>query len=257
MRTSFVRPGWVSTVAVLIVVATTSRLGVWQLSRYQERSAIAALRTERHALPPLTLAELAEPGRDADGLPYRRVRLEGRFGETAVVAGGVPYSRNGYAVFSALHGELAAPVLVLRGWIPPDGWTAYLTRDDAPVVVEGVLQLPADTADVKPVPHPASGQLIWPLQREPFLGVLSRGTTLPVRNLARALSAEPAFYVVAGPELADLEERNTKVLPAGGYTTYLKVFHHLEYALQWFAFAAIALGLWLWYGWRRAQRSDR
>lgn len=242
---------------MLFVCATTARLGVWQLQRHQDRSAIAALRTERHALPALTAAELAAGVVSADELPYRRVRLDGRFGETAVVAGGVPYSRNGYAVFSTLVPDAtpsdAPPLLVLRGWIPPDGWTAYLAPSDAPVIVEGIVQTPSDTLVVTPVPHPATGDLIWPLQREPFLGVLSRGTTLPITSLAGALASQPGFYVIAGPELPDLEDRDTKVLPAGGYTTYLKVFHHLEYALQWFAFSAIAFGLWLWYGWRRAR----
>ncbi|MEZ4316943.1 MAG: SURF1 family protein [Myxococcota bacterium] len=246
-----VRPGWVSTVVVLFVCTVTIRLGFWQLSRYRERSAIAEQRESRHALPELTTVE---PPYDA--LDYRRVRLTGHYRNTHVVTGGIKFSRNGYAVVSTLDVDDGPDVLVLRGWIPVDGWTAWLDTDPGPVVVEGILQVATDTAKVEPLVHPTLGKPYWPLQTEPFLGVLTRGVLIPIHSIAAVESVTGEVYVVQGPELEDLEQRRTTELPAGGYTTYLKVLHHLEYAVQWFSFSLIAFGLWLWYGWRRARQTE-
>lgn len=247
-RASPVRPGWVSTVAVLFVCVVTARLGVWQLSRFQERSAIADQREARHAQPALTAIPV-----DRAGLDFRRVRLEGRFRAFEIATGGVPYSRNGYAALGVFEAG-SESVVVLRGWVPAEGFERWLDGEGS-FVVEGVLRESEDAGSVAPIAHPSTGRRVWPLEREAFLGVLSRGVRLPIRSIAAAHGAVEEVYVVAGPELADLEDRDPLVLPAGGYTTYLKTFHHLEYAVQWFAFAGIALGLWLWFGWRRARRT--
>lgn len=239
-----VRPGLVPTLVVGGVVAVCVRAGFWQLSRYSERTAVAELRESRHALSPLDEVPWSAPDLD-----YRRVRLTGTWRASAVATGGIPYSRNGYAAIGVLHTDRGQDVLVLRGWVPADGWERWLAVDPLPTMVEGVLRPSEDDGLVTALER--DGQPLWPLQRERFLFAFSRGVTLPIRAIAAELGARPEVYVVAGPELEDLEERDVNQLPAGGYTTYLKTLHHLEYTVQWFAFAAIAVGLWLWYGWRR------
>lgn len=244
------RPGWVSTLAVTFVAATCIRLGFWQLGRYETRSAVAELRTERHALPQATT--LTGPLEDVD---YRRVRLTGTWTDSYVVTGGIPYSRNGYGVIGKLAVDDGPDVLVLRGWIPVHGWEQHLASPSGTVEVEGVLQSVGAPAGIEPVRLHPDAPPLWPLERETFLGVFSRGVRMPIGDLAQHAGTDVPVYVIEGPELEDLEKRNPHVLPAGGYTTYLKVFHHLEYAVQWFSFAAIAILLWLFYGWRRGRRS--
>ncbi|MCB9670374.1 MAG: SURF1 family protein [Alphaproteobacteria bacterium] len=239
------RPGWVPTLAVVFVAATCVRLGFWQLSRYAERSAIAERRASQHALPELD--RVAPPWEDLD---YRRVRLTGVFTGGTVATGGIPFSRNGYAAIGVFAVDGGPRVLVNRGWIPADTWTSHTEPPIGRTTVEGVLlPIPEDgDLSVRPVPD---GR--WPLEREQFFGVFSRGTRIPWAALAAQEGVTTPVVVVVGPELEDLEQRKTSSLPAGGYTTYLKVLHHLEYAAQWFGFAVLAVGLWAFYGWRRGR----
>ena len=64
---------WIADAGVLFVIVTCTRLGFWQLSRYEERSAIAHAREQAHALPPLTSLDPLP-----DAADYRRIALQGR-----------------------------------------------------------------------------------------------------------------------------------------------------------------------------------
>lgn len=237
-------PGWVPTLATVVVVALTVRLGFWQLGRYETRSAVAERRTSQHALPELT--ELAPPWEDLD---YRRVQLQGQWVDGFAVTGGIRFSRNGYAAAGVFALDDGRRVLVNRGWVPSDRWEEHVEPPAGAQTVDGIL-LPIEPG---PAVSPLEGvPTRWPLERETFLGWFSRGVRIPWSSIAAANSVDVPVVVVVGPELADLEERKTSTLPAGGYTTYLKVFHHLEYALQWFGFGALAVAIWGLYGWRRA-----
>lgn len=238
------RPSIVGTLTMLFVCATTARLGVWQLQRHADRSAEADRRIAAHAAPPLTAwPEVL--------VPYQRITLEGRYTDATVATGGIPFSRNGYAAIGVFETTDGLRVLVNRGWIPADRWTRFL---DAPpdTTVSGVLQ-PFDPSDVVPLTTDEGTR--WPLERERFLfGLLTRGVRIPYDAIARAHDVSTQAALIVGPALADLEDRKTNALPAGGYTTYLKVFHHLEYAAQWFAFSALAFLIWVGLAFRRGRQ---
>ncbi len=241
------RPGLVPTLTTAAVAVLCVRLGFWQLARYEERSAIAAHREAQHALPPV---EKLEPPWDA--LDFRRVTLRGRYTAGEIATGGIPFSRNGYAAIGVFAIDEGPTVLVNRGWIPASHWEAHREPPAGSQLLEGILR-PWSSSDTAVTPLP-DGR--WPLERETFLGVFSRGSAIPWASIARQHRITVPLVVVLGPELEDLEKRKTHTLPAGGYTTYLKVLHHLEYAVQWFSFAAIAIGLWGLYGWRRGASSS-
>lgn len=241
-------PGWVPTLATVVVVVVTVRLGFWQLTRYTTRSAIAERRTSQHALP--ALDRLAPPWDDLD---YRRVRLTGTWREGFAATGGIRFSRNGYAALGVFDVSGGPEVLVNRGWIPVDGWERHVTPPSGRQTIEGILLPISPGPDVVPL---AGAPERWPLERETFLGGFTRGVRIPWASLAAAKYIDTPVIVVVGPELEDLEKRKTNSLPAGGYTTYLKVLHHLEYALQWFGFALLAVAIWALYGWRRARSSS-
>lgn len=236
---------WLANGAVVVVVVTCVRLGFWQLHRFEDRSAVAAQRVERHAAP--ALEALPEDLRDLD---YRRVRLEGHYTHGLAATGGIPYSLNGYAALAVFQVNGGPRVLVQRGWVPSLEWETYVEPPSGPTVVEGILATLEGASDVQPFVDRRTGRELWPLGRERMLVFLSRGVAIPWPSIAAAEGVTTPVVVVEGPELPNLEERDIQHLPAGGYTTYLKTEHHEHYAWQWFAFAIIAAGLRLWFGWR-------
>lgn len=243
------RPSAISTVTVLVGMGLTIRLGFWQLSRYESKETMLQERRDQHALAPLDSLD----GAPSDG--FRRVRLSGHYRpEAAVVSGGIPFGRNGYAVIAVLDLDTGGSVLVQRGWIPADDWAPYRTQDTAPRAVEGILHTIEGPPDVQPVQDVRTGLPLWPLEREAFLGVLSRGVRIPWSSLVRDIpGVNPVVAVIEGPELPDAEARKTNRLPAPGYVIEQKTFHHLEYAVQWFSFAGIMAVIWGIVGWRRAR----
>lgn len=239
------RPSVVGTLTMVFVAGTCARLGVWQLQRYTDRSAEAERRVANHTAAPIT----ALPDVPTD---YARVRLTGRYRAATVATGGIPFSRNGYAAIGVFDVDGGPAVLVNRGWIPADRWATYVTPP-TDTVVEGILQPFLDAATVEPLVQPEGTR--WPLEREAFIGgLLTRGVRIPYAAIAQAHDVSTQAAVIVGPHLEDLEDRKTNSLPAGGYTTYLKVFHHLEYAVQWFTFGTLALVLWVGFGFRRGRK---
>lgn len=232
---------WIANAGVVVVIVVCTRLGFWQLSRFEERSAIAEAREHAHELPPVTdLTTIEGP------VDYRRVSLQGRYTGGHMVSGGVKARLNGYAALGVFQVDDGPRVLVLRGWVPVDRWTEFLEPEPT-TRIEGVLRSMDGAADLAPLE--VKGHPIWPQTNETFLGVFRRGVGIPWLSIAAA-EGITAPAVVLGPQLESLDTRDLQRLPASGYTTYLKVEHHEHYAWQWFGFAAIAAALRGWWWWR-------
>jgi len=226
----------------------TARLGVWQLSRYdQKESALQALR-DQHALEPLTHLPTV-PGE------FRRVRLSGRYRpEALIVSGGIAFGKNGYAVIGVFDTDEDGTLLVQRGWIPSHDWVRYRAMDTSSTTVEGVIHHIEGAPDVQSVVDIRTGETLWPLERERFLRFFSRGVNIPWTSLTQATpGANSELVLLQGPELTDPEARKLRTLPAPGYVLERKTLHHLEYAAQWFGFSGLMVLIWGIVGWRRAK----
>jgi surfeit locus 1 family protein len=209
--------------AILTVVFV--RLGVWQLRRLAERRGRNALITARLTFPPTDLAALS---RDTAQVQYRRVRVDGRydygheFALTNRVIDGAP---GVHLVTPLRRAGTDTAVLIDRGWVyAPDGMTIDPTvwREPDPVAVTGRVQelvrhaVPASSAS-----HPNEFRWLSPDSIErwagypvaPYLVVLERDTTSAARHIPVRIPVPP---LDDGP--------------------------HLNYAIQWFAFALIAVG---------------
>ena len=214
------RSRMVGALLALVVATVCVRLGVWQLDRHSQRKTRNAFVAARLVQDPVIFSG----GDSADSLEFRRTLVVGVFDrsreliEWGRVVNGVP----SVYVATPLVTPEGYAVLVERGWAASPSARAVdlaqLTERDS-TVVEGVLlrldggSAPSDTT--------------WPLYVRradpsvlrshfpyPLAPLVLRRTALP-ENPPRGLGIVPLPQLTAGP--------------------------HLSYAIQWFAFAVIAV----------------
>lgn len=205
----------------LALAALFVRLGIWQLDRRQERRARNSMIAAQAAAPPVAFDAIpADTGR----AHYRRATVRGTpdYAHELVLASRTRNGSPGVHVFTPVRiaGRDTA-VLVNRGWVySADGATADLARwrEDSTLSVEGYVE-PLPAGDVRPIKERI-------LRRVTLGGV--RGT-LPYPVAPMYLVAQfPRDSAGARPArltLPDLDDEGP----------------HLGYALQWFAFALIAI----------------
>lgn len=201
------------------------RLGLWQLDRLEERRAENTVGESRFDTAPLDVGELLAGDADLEELRYRRVIATGEFDpEHEVLIRSQVYRGNaGFHVITPLRLEHGEAILVNRGWVPLGFDQVPVSQAPPPaglVTVEGWL----NTTQTRPAlgrEDPAGG-----------LGVMSRV------DLHRIDAQLP--YPVAGMYLVEMGERSDPPIPVDP-PDFADEGPHLAYAVQWFAFAAIAV----------------
>jgi surfeit locus 1 family protein len=215
-------------IAFLIVSALMAllfiRLGIWQLARLGERRARNTLVIARLAEPPQALAKL--PGGGAT--TYRRVRVAGTYdvAHEVVLTGRTREGSPGVHLVTPLRPNGAdTSVLVDRGWVySPDASQVDQVQWREPLRVDTTGYVAAF------VRHTGEPALRGPSRRMRWLDP---------DTIARAIGYPLApFYVVLD---GDTSTRSFHV-PARVPPPPLDEGPHLNYAIQWFAFAAIAVG---------------
>lgn len=210
-----------SLVIPVLAAALFARLGIWQLSRHAERVAVNAGLTDRLARPPVSFDSLVP---DTLESRWRRVTLSGRFrydleqihaGRTSEGSPGVhlltPLERDGNDTL----------VLVTRGWVySGDAATADLPRwrERDTVRLDGYVLPLAPTGDA-----PITGRPFRTLNAAALSARLNR----PVAPLRIVMTSDSAARADSVPR------RLPPPVVDGG--------PHRSYAIQWFAFALIAL----------------
>jgi len=205
-------------IAVLIAGACI-RLGFWQLDRLHGRRDINAMLAVRGTLPAVDLAT-ADPA----SLPYAHVTVTGTYDPTheIVLSGRSFQDVPGNHVLTPLVLTDGSAVVVDRGWVPLDVASPPVTgaaaAPDGPVTVAG-LALPPDSISTTPAsPAPS-------LVTRIDLGIAD----LPYRLV-------PVYVLL---QTQDPPQASESPIPAVGPT--LDEGPHLSYAMQWFAFATIAV----------------
>ncbi len=233
------RPRWGLTLAATAVALLCVALGIWQLQRADQKIALAHLIDERLHQPPVALerVDFSHPA----ALRYLRVELRGQF-DTAhefYIPHRLHQGAQGLHVITPLRlADSGRTVLVNRGWI-------------------------AGSAAPAAFPAPPDGEAT-------FSGRLVNPATPPLR-LGPANSETPPWHrpwVFADPVLY-AERSGAQTLPMvllldatvrGGFERGWELPHpdpsmHYGYAIQWFAFAFIALVVWALLS-RRQQRQS-
>jgi surfeit locus 1 family protein len=219
-----VRPRLLLGLAIpLACAALFARLGIWQLDRLAQRRAFNATLAQRLAAPPVSVARLPT---DTGAGHYRRISADGAllYDRQVVYAGRSHQGSPGVNILTPMRLASGAIVMVNRGWAySPDAGSVDLAkwneRDSA--AVNGFAETwapepPAGTA--KPDPRK-----IHSLRR----------------SAAESVVGEPVLpYILV--QTSDSVQR-TDSAPARLTVPTLDEGPHLNYALQWFAFATIAV----------------
>jgi len=215
-------------VGCVLAAGIFGRLGIWQVSRLQERRAVNARTLAARALPPLMLDEPGETiGLDLARLNNRRVRVTGRYDHAAEVVirdqseGGVPGVRI-VTPLRPLRDDTA--ILVQRGYVTSgDARRVDLAplQEEGVKVVTGLLFAQPDTG-VQGDPLEQDGQLTW---RRIDLAALRTRLPYPIHS-----------YVIL-----QLPDSTLPKLPRRDEAPALDDGPHLSYAVQWFGFAGTAL----------------
>ncbi len=227
---SVFRPRWLPTLVFGLAIASFVALGLWQLGRAAEKARQAAdLRTQGQ-LPALALGQdlvAAEPLRYRDLSATGVYEADGQILLEARRHAG----KTGFHVVTPLRidgGETR--VLVNRGWIPGDsqGGPTPAPVPAGAVTVTGQAHIPVPPALVL---HAGADAATGWDRRWPYLTI----------DLYRATVPHPVQPVVI---LLD------STSDAGGFVRdwpkeMPKEGMHLGYAVQWFAFALIALAIWV------------
>lgn len=227
---------------VLTLVVVMINLGLWQLRRLDEVNAVNDRLETRLAAQPVALRSLQIPddrGDPATGeLEFVPVRATGTYlPEHEVLQRGRSHSgRSGFHVLTPLDLGDDRSVLVRRGWVPFDL--------DEPPVPEALP--PQGTVTVTGFLERSIAQPSGFGQRDPDGGPLERVFHADTVRLDQQI---PGRLL---PLLVHLEEQSPPqpgALPVPADRPTFAAGTHLSYAIQWFAFAAIAAiayGAWLY-----------
>ena len=238
----FAPPAWAVLLTAVALAAFVS-LGTWQLGRAREKRGLV----EEFAAGSRDTVEAS--GLDLGGLPrYQRVRLLGAYDPSRqVLLDNMPSAagRPGYRVLIPLRrADGRGWVMVDRGWVP-----LGTSREALPDVAVGAGERElSGVLDVLPEPGlrlgpaAATGATGWP-----------RVLLFPTEaDLESALGLElETRIVLLDADLPDGYERSWR--PATGFGPE----RHLGYALQWFAFAVVAVVIFIALNLRRREPDGR
>ncbi|MCC6930287.1 MAG: SURF1 family protein [Gemmatimonadaceae bacterium] len=208
----------------VVVAAACVRLGFWQLSRLGERRALNATIAARLEAP---AAPWDEVTRDSASARYRRVQLTGRYdyARELVLTSRARNGAPGVYVLTPLAVAGSPSVLVNRGWAyAADGMSIDLSKwnEGDSATVDGFLEAYV----------PAGGMVSTPSQ--------PRGVRHLVRDsIEQRLGERVAPFLVVqrlGRDQRDSLTHLVRVEPPP-----MNEGSHRSYAIQWFAFALIAL----------------
>lgn len=217
----------VPTIIMVILVPLFSYLGLWQLDRAAQKRQMNASLETRRKLPALSLNDSLPAG---DQWEFRKVVAQGRFltDKTVLIENRKHLGKTGFHVITALKIDgNERIVLVNRGWIPREqldqGSTPPTTADR--VTVHGVITLPkAPAIELDQTDLGIAGTPHWPYLTLDHFSAWSGLKILPFEILQSPQDADGFVRQWPQPEFSDTM--------------------HIGYAIQWFAFALIALLVW-------------
>lgn len=220
---------WVPTLLLALPIPLFVALGIWQLDRADQKRAQTHLLSERALLPPFDLNSLVD---DPEGLRFRALRARGTYDAEGqiLIENRRQSNRTGFHVITPLRiAGSEMRVLVNRGWIPAgaDGSPAPAPVPHGETMVTGMTHIPSLPALVLHGGTDAAKD--WGT-RWPYL-------TVDLYAAAAGYPVQPVVILLDKDAPGGFQRTWPREMPKEGM--------HIGYAIQWFAFALIALVLWL------------
>ena len=217
------RRTWIFCALAAVAAAVFIRLGFWQLSRLHERrTRNAAIAAQQHDVP---VPFRSLPG-DTASAHYRATTIDGRFDyeHELVLSNRTRQGSPGVELLTPMRvAGTDTAVLVDRGWVySPDGSTIDRPRwrEGDSSRIAGYVELYAPDAGVT---------------------TSSFGPRV-VRRASRSEIAAKIPYPVAPYFVVAMSDSAAGSHPARREAILLDEGSHRSYAIQWFCFAAIAIG---------------
>jgi surfeit locus 1 family protein len=224
---------------LLFALALFAALGVWQVKRlHWKHDLIARVNARVHAAPTALPADTRLTSTRPGALDYLRVKVSGTYsaGQTALVRAATDLG-TGYWTMTALHMADGRTIWINRGFLPAGTTVAEASKTTPPgrVEVTGLVR-----------PSEPGGSLLQSNRPQE-----DRWYSRDLAALSQAKhtgSAAPVF-IDAQTETASTPA-TAKPAPVPGLTVVHFPDNHLQYALTWFAMAALsAVGIGV--VWRR------
>lgn len=226
---------WKLTLLTALLLPLMLNLGFWQLRRAQEKLELQEQYAARQSEAPIALEQL----NPADDLQYRQVTLTGHYenARSFLLDNRIHQGRAGYDLITPLVMDTNTVVFINRGWLPQGATRDQLPEPDlieGPVTLRGSIYVPVGTQLVLGAVMPTEG---WPRVIQ----------TLDTR----AMGAEAGFRMIdVFPYSVRLADSAPGVLVRDWPVISMTPERHQGYAVQWFAMAAMLLGLYLYYSTR-------
>jgi surfeit locus 1 family protein len=229
-------------IASAAMAALFVRLGVWQLHRLAKRRARNALVASRLAEPPAALGAIP---RDTAGAQFRRVRFAGTydFSHQIVLIDRIRDGAPGVHLITPLRPDAGVGadtmVLVDRGWVyAPDGMSVdeVRWREAAHVDAEGYVIVAGQGRGPAGIGAAHPNRFRW-LDRQ----VISQHIGHPLTSYTINIQNDSATGTIASAPGPGTPSTPVARVPVRVPPPALDDGPHLSYAVQWFAFAAIAV----------------
>lgn len=239
------RPTFWATALALPLLVLLIGLGTWQVQRLQWKNDLIDTRAARITLSPISPEVLAgaRVATNDDSalrtLEYMPVVLEGRYVDAPPLRI-QPRVRDGQAGIHAVSfldvEAFPAPVLIDRGWAPQDAGGSEIRPPEGLVRVAGYVRLFSQPGPFVPANEPAAN--VWFSMDE---AAMRASIDAPPPPLLK-------FYVQAGPD-------NTPPgsFPLGTVPEVNLRNAHLEYAVTWYATAAVFVVIFFLFHWKRKE----
>ena len=225
-------------------MALTMRLGFWQLSRAEQKTALQQAIEHQFQLPPMNLAQLqSDPSAWAQ--THRRVQLQGEWlnNQTVFLDNRAHHGRVGFWVMTPLRVQAGQVVWVQRGWVE---------RDPLDPLKPPSLSAPANGVSINArIAPPLSQQFELGSAQPEAIGNPSpiRANLDPAQMQSLVQDNVQALVVQTGPEGDGLRR--------DWFQVGLSADKNRAYAFQWFALSALLAFLYLWFQWIKDYRYGR
>lgn len=216
--------------AAVVAFGTTTSLGLWQMSRAEQKEEMARQLRERRLLPPIALSG-KEDAAQAEVLTDRPVSLRGQWlaDKTVYLDNRQMEGRPGFWVMTPLKIEgTGVSVMVQRGWVGRN----FQDRTALPQV-----QTPLESVQLTGRIATHAAKLLELGQGQP--GQIRQNLDLNAYALEIGEKLLPLVVLQTGPDSEGMK-RQWPAIDAG-------VDKHHGYAFQWFGLSALWVILYVWF----------